>query len=98
MHGTLIGTVGISEKQQRDRSLGSGPEIKRRAGGVGESESRFRQWRCDQPTTIRVAIALLRGQESRKVDVVLADIAGPTGTCRGGCRGCAGPSHRQGFT
>jgi hypothetical protein len=42
---TLIGAVGISEKQERDVSPGFLPEIKRSTDGVGENKSWFRQGR-----------------------------------------------------
>src|SRR6266513_2010560 len=42
---TLIGAVGISEKQEPDVSPGSLPEINRSTDGVGENKSWFRQGR-----------------------------------------------------
>ena len=58
VHGTLIGAIGIAEKEERDRPLGSVPEIKRRTGGVRENESRFRQGRRDQAAPVCLLSAL----------------------------------------
>ena len=66
MHGTLIGTIGITEKEKRKRPLGFVPEIKRRTGGVRENKSRLRQGWRDQAAPVRVAPALLRWCQRRK--------------------------------
>ncbi len=52
MHGTLVGAIGIAEKEERDRSLGPVPEIKRSTGRVSENKSRFQQGRRDQAAPI----------------------------------------------
>ena len=63
VHGTLIGAIGVAEKEERNRPLGSVPEIKPSAGGVRENKSRLRQrWR-DQTAPVRVGsrpVALVR--------------------------------------
>jgi len=43
---TLIGTMSVAEKEQRDIPLGPRPEIKRRTGRIGESKFWFRQRRA----------------------------------------------------
>lgn len=69
---TLIGTIGITEKEKRDRSHGPLPEIKRSAGRVSENKSRFRHRRRDQAASVycfrvpgmgRVAFHFLRRQD-----------------------------------
>ena len=52
VRGTLIGTIGITEKEKRDRPHGPVPEIKRSAGRVSENKSRFRQRRRDQAAPV----------------------------------------------
>jgi len=52
VHGALIGAIGIAEKEERDRSLGPVPEIKRSTGRVSENKSRFRQGRRDQAAPV----------------------------------------------
>lgn len=66
VHGALIGTIGVAEKEQRDRPLGSFPKIKRSTGRVSENKFRFRQGRRDEPAPIRVAVALLRWRQTRE--------------------------------
>jgi hypothetical protein len=66
VQGTLIGALGIAEKQERDRSLSSVPEIKRRPGGVRENKSWFGQGRRDQTAPVGVTLALLRRRPGRE--------------------------------
>ena len=41
VHGTLIGAIGVAEKEERNRPLGSVPKIKPSARGVRENKSRL---------------------------------------------------------
>ena len=45
MHRALIGAVRVSEKQERHIAVGALPEIKGRAGGIGEDKARLGQRR-----------------------------------------------------
>jgi hypothetical protein len=52
MERALIGATGISEKEERDISLGLLREVKRRTGCVGQGESRLRQGRRYQAAPV----------------------------------------------
>src|SRR5258708_2951099 len=60
MHGTLIGAIGVAEKQECHRPHGPVPEIKLSTGGVNQNKLRFRQGRRDEATPVCAALALLR--------------------------------------
>src|SRR5579863_5787179 len=63
---TNIRTVSVSEKKERDVSIGLRSEIKSFAGCGAESKARLWQGRRDQATPVRGAGALLRRRQRRE--------------------------------